>query len=487
MAITVSFGLSRGYARLTPATQQPESEAAIPEASPSCELPGVWGETVTEARTENQFSPQPAAAAPAPIQFLSFPLRVCTALGRAVHLGLGIASLWFLLAVAAAIPIVQFASFGYLLAASGQVAISGRLRDGLLGWRKAAQLGGILLGGWLSLLPVRLWSDAWYAAWLIDPESGQTKFLRVGLLGLVVLTGVHVLAALACGGKLRHFLWPVVAPLQWFVWLGQGLIRWPIARELVDGSVGRLFPRLVADLRGLRPLADWFPPFVLAKSIRRGKWLSRCAAQLWSFWVGLRLSDCWWLGFRGAVGTLLWLLVPSILLIAAANRNDELGGLLALGGIPLAAVVFALLLQVQVRFATTRRWRAFIEPRAAWEQFRRAPLWLAIFGWAALVLALPMFLLKIEAVPAELEPALSLAFVAGAWPARLLLGWATARGNRREQVRPWWWSYPCFAVLLIGCGAFAVILVLTRYLSWSGAGSLLENHLFLLPTPFWLS
>lgn len=433
---------------------------------------------------ENMFSAEGASSQP-PL-FESWPLRLWAGAAGIVRLGFGIAALLVLLAIAAAMPLVQFASFGYLLAASGRVAASGRLRDGLIGCNQAAQLGGILLGGWLSVVPVRLWSDSWYAAWLIDPASPQTRMLRVGLICLLLLTGVHLIAALACGGKLRHFLWPLIAPLRCLSWLLQGLLCWPLTRGMVDAVCGRWMPKLLHDLRGLRPLENWFPPFVLARSLRQGNWLRRSGTQLWEFWLSLRLPEHWWLGFRGVLGTLLWLLVPSILMIAAANRNDPLGGLLALVAIPLAAIVFALLLQVQTRYALTGEWGAFVQPRAAWGQFLRAPFWSALSGWLALVLALPMFLLKIEAVPPELEWVLAVVFVAAAWPTRLLLGWAAARASGPTEPSRWWWSWPWAGVLMLGCGLYVVIVFFTRYLSWGGAGSLWENHLFLLPTPFWL-
>ncbi|MFN7573963.1 MAG: hypothetical protein ACK5SA_02770 [Planctomycetota bacterium] len=442
---------------------------------------GDWG--IQNRETLSQIEPDQSAPS---LRFQSLPFRIGAAVASWVKVGFGLFSLWVLLAIAAAVPVVQFASFGYLLAASGRVALTGKLSSGLFGWNRAAHLGGILLGGWLSLLPVRILSDSWYTAWLIEPASSQTRSLRVSLIGLMILTGVHLLGALACGGKLRHFLWPLVAPGRWLSWLLQGAFRWPVARRLVDESLGRLFPRLIADIRSLRPLADWFPPVVLAKSIGKGNWLAQSSRDLWDFGVGLQLPSLWWLGVRGAAGTLLWLLVPSGLLIAAANRNDAGGGLLALLGIPLAACVFALLLSIQLRFAASGKWRAFLEPGAAWAAFRRAPFWLTLCGWVALIMALPMFFLKIEAVPPELESLLALMFVAGSWPSRLLLGWAGARSNAATKPRAWWWSLLWFTVLVIGCGAFAVILLLTRYLSWSGAGSLLENHLFLLPTPFWL-
>ncbi len=417
----------------------------------------------------------------------SWPVRLGVGGLQAGKVAFGLLTLLVLLALAASLPVIQFASFGYLLWASGRVAASGRLRDGVPGFRQASSLGGILLGSWLSLLPARLLSDSWYAAWLIDPDSGQTQGLRLTLLVLVGATIVHLLAALACGGKLRFFVWPLVAPVQWGLWLGQGLFCWPVFRQVVDQTLGRLFPKLISDLRSLRPLQDWFPPSVLWKEVRQGGWLQRSGERLWGFWQELRIPMFWWLGLRGAIGTLIWLLPPAVILIAAANRNDGLGGLLALVGIPCSAAVFALLLQMQTRYAWKRDAWVFVQPLEAVRQFGRAPLAAAVCGWLALLLAVPMFLLKVEAVPTELEWVLALVFVGGAWPARILLGWAAARANRQTQARRWWWRYLGASFLLVGCGLFSVILLLTRYLSWRGAGSLLENHLFLLPTPFWLN
>src|SRR5829696_6838700 len=57
--------------------------------------------------------------------------------------GLGIVLLG--LAVLAAVPVFQFLSLGYLLEATGRVARSGRLRDGFIGVRTVARIGGIVL------------------------------------------------------------------------------------------------------------------------------------------------------------------------------------------------------------------------------------------------------------------------------------------------------------------------------------------------------
>ena len=56
-----------------------------------------------------------------------------TASGIEWLFGLGIVLLG--LAVLAAVPVLQFLSLGYLLEATGRVARSGRLRDGLIGVR----------------------------------------------------------------------------------------------------------------------------------------------------------------------------------------------------------------------------------------------------------------------------------------------------------------------------------------------------------------
>src|SRR4051794_16761158 len=73
----------------------------------------------------------------------------------ALALGLGLALL-------AATPLAQFLSLGYLLEAEGRVARGGRLRDGLVGVRRAARVGSMVLGAWLWLLP-RGWSRRWPA------------------------------------------------------------------------------------------------------------------------------------------------------------------------------------------------------------------------------------------------------------------------------------------------------------------------------------
>ena len=76
-----------------------------------------------------------------------------------------------------------FLSLGYLLESSARVARTGRLRDGLIGVRKAARIGGFAAGTWLSLVPAWLVGSMARSAELIDPagrvaRSGGSPWLR---------------------------------------------------------------------------------------------------------------------------------------------------------------------------------------------------------------------------------------------------------------------------------------------------------------------
>ena len=65
----------------------------------------------------------------------------------------GLISMVVALATLAAIPGLQFLSLGYMLESSTRVAKSGKIRDGFIGIRTAARLGGAILAIWLLLLP----------------------------------------------------------------------------------------------------------------------------------------------------------------------------------------------------------------------------------------------------------------------------------------------------------------------------------------------
>src|SRR5262249_33609915 len=126
----------------------------------------------------------------------------------------GVVVLMVGLAALAALPILQFLSLGYLLEAGARIARSGRIRDGIIGVRLAARLGGVMAGAWLLLLPVRFVSSMARAASIIDPGSTTAGRWRTGLFILICLVAVHIGLVCARGGRVRYFFWPFN-----FVWL----------------------------------------------------------------------------------------------------------------------------------------------------------------------------------------------------------------------------------------------------------------------------
>ena len=120
------------------------------------------------------------------------------------------------LSMLAALPIVQFLSLGYFLESSARVARSGRMRDGFVGVRRAARVGGITAGIWVCLVPT--WLAGLYArsAELINPGGTSLQLA----IALIVVTRDRVAACRrlvpARGGRIRHFLWPFGHPF-WLV------------------------------------------------------------------------------------------------------------------------------------------------------------------------------------------------------------------------------------------------------------------------------
>jgi hypothetical protein len=335
------------------------------------------------------------------------------------------------LAFLAAIPIAQFLALGYLLEASGRIGRTGRLRNGFVGVRKAARLGSIVLGTWLMLFPLRLVSDLWESAELIEPGGLIARVWKVGLIALTIVMFLHILGACARGGKLRYFFWPFTTPL-------------------------------------------W-----LARRIARGGYYTEARDAVWNFVISLRLPYYFWLGLRGFAGTFVWLAVP-VALIAAGRKVPPLGFL----GAALLIYVVCYVPFLQVRFAAENRFRALFELRAIRDHFRRAPWAFAVALLLTLLFALPLYLLKIEMIPRETAWMTSLVFLVFIFPARLLAGWAYGLAARRAWPRHWFFRWTG-RLLLIPTAAFYVLIVFfTQYTGWNGIWSLYEQHAFLLPVPF---
>ncbi len=342
----------------------------------------------------------------------------------------GLAALIMGLAILSAVPVGQFLTLGYLLESAGRIARSGRLRDGFIGIRRVARIGGIALGCGICWLPVWALSIAASSARIIDTSgriAGQWEF-ALTLVG--VLFALHISAALLRGGKLRYFFWPFNA-----VWIVRRIWNGNFYREARDG--------------------------------------------LWDTVVAMRLPYFFWLGVRGFVGGFLWLAFPLLLL----GQGHKVAGVGVLGAILLTIVVLYVPF-LQTRFARDNRLRAFREVGSVRADFRKAPILFAIAFFFHLLFAVPLYLMKIEAIPKDLVFLESLVFLAFMFPARLMLGFAYSRAAKRERPRHWTfrWSARFF---MLAVSAFYVLIVFgSQHLAWRGIPSLYEQHAFLLPVPF---
>lgn len=400
----------------------------------------------------------------------------------------GLASVIGCLAVLSAIPIVQFVSLGYLLEASSRVATSGRVRDAFIDMPKFARIGGIVLGTWLMLLPLRYLSSLSLDAYLVDPGSAASGIYRAMLLACTAVVIGHILLAWYSGGKLRHFFWPLLVPFQAGALFLFGGIIGPILRPLIY----RFSPKLAGDLYVERPLAAWFPPAILLSGLRRGHMYREARDAVWDFAVGLKLPQHFWLGLRGFAGAVVWLLVPVLLLIGGSTLASE-GAAIASGwlGALLLVPVLAHLLILQTHFAHEKQFVAFFQVIRAWGLFQRAPLawWIALT--VTLLASVPLYLATIELTQRELTYLVSLFFVAFLYPARILAGWALGRSlKHQKRSRPMTPLRVILSTLLVlpatapVIGFYVLILWLSQYTSWFGPASLLVQHAFMVPVPF---
>ncbi len=347
---------------------------------------------------------------------------------------MGVAALVCGLAILSVIPVLNFLSLGYLLEVSGRVARTGRFRAGFVGIRKASAVGSLVVGTWLILLPVRFVSGLWKDAELISPGSSSAKGWHIFLVILTVIAAVHIAWAAVRGGRLRHFFWP--APIRFFSWIGQG------------GTFTQM---------------------------RNG---------VFDYIKALRLPYYFWLGFRGFVGAIIWLAIPSLVLFGGASIGSDgpalIVGLLG-GGLLMFVVMYLPFLQAN--FARTGRFEALFQLRPVRNVFKHAPVafWFSLF--ATILFALPLYILKIELPPQDLAWLASIIFVILIFPARLLVGWAYARGEKRDLPRHGFFRWSSRLAGIPVLAAYAFVVWVTQYLSFRGSWSLFEQHAFLVPAP----
>lgn len=184
-------------------------------------------------------------------------------------------------------------------------------------------------------------------------------------------------------------------------------------------------------------------------------------------------------GSLGFLAGWLWLALPSALLAIGHDRPVAgwLGGIalvFLLGYVPFA----------QVRFVVEGRLQAALEVKALRERFRRAPIAFALSLALTVLLATPLYLLRIERLPPDVLWLPDLLFLWTMAPAKISWGWAYWRGREDLAPRSVLIVWPCRLVMFMASAFYVLIVFFTQYTGWDGAWAILHQHAFLLPVPF---
>jgi hypothetical protein len=386
------------------------------------------------------------------------PFRLLIWLVRAAF---GIVSLVLMLAVIAAIPIVNFLALGYLLEVEARVARTGRLRDAFLLLDVAPRIGSIALGIWLWVLPLRLLASARDDQRVILESSGNLEIITPMVAALVA---THLCLALARGGSFWAFFHPALVdgfPRRWLT--------------------GRLW-LFRLPFRFFNPMTFLANVFWLRKQWLSADYMAYATAGVKDFLERLRLKHHFLLGLKGFVGAFVWLVIPSALLIAGRPNGGGQNLLIGIGGVMLMFVL-SWVPFLQARFAVTGRWKTMFDLRTIRELYRYAPLaWLFAIA-IVYVLSLPLYLPKVFLLPRDAMWVITMIFIVTIYPARVATGWALHRAAFRKE-KPWFgfrWLSRSVLVLLIGLYTF--LLFFTPLIAEHGRAAIFEHHSVLLPMP----
>lgn len=348
-------------------------------------------------------------------------------------------SLLLILAIVAAVPVLQLASLGYLLTAAANLARGKAWSKALPGLHLAGRLGSFAVFAAITWLPVWLVTDLAYSAQLLQPDSELAFRWRLGAFGVNALWVTNLLWAAVRGGRWWHLLWP--APLRF-----------------------------------------------LKEAWRPQTW-SRAGDRLFDWVASFRIPALWWLGLRAAVGALLWITLPVSMMIIG-QRAEDFGpaGLVGLLGAICMTLVMLYLPFLQVQMAMTNRFSAIFGLRSVRARFRYAP-WAHAFALFFLCLSsIPLYLLRIEATPEELIWAPALVFVVFMLPAKIFLGACMGYADRRQsraEALPAHWSLRWTASMLSLASVLVYVgaLYVAQLIAGQGAFVMYFQHAFLVPAP----
>ncbi len=343
-------------------------------------------------------------------------------------------SLCVLLAVVAAVPVLQLASLGYILFAAGRLANGQRWRDALPGLRVAGKLGTFAMLAAISWIPIYVLTDLAYSAQLLQPNSAIARGWRFAAFFFAAAWVVHIGWAAMRGGRWWHFLWP--APIRF-----------------------------------------------ICNAWRPSTW-SRTSDQLYALVSGMQIPKLWWLGARATAGALLWTCVPVSLMIIGERAQDfEAAPLVGAIGALAMTIVMLYLPLLQVHMAAKNRFTEIFNVQAIRQSFMRAPWFCTLSLFTLCALAIPLYLLRIEATPSELVWAPSLVFVAFMLPAKLLIGAALGYANKRERLRHWLVRWPAWIVSVASVMIYVGALYLAQFIAWQGVFVMYFQHAVLVPAP----
>ena len=377
----------------------------------------------------------------------------------------GISSLILMLAVIAAIPIVNFLALGYLLEVEGRLARSGKMRDAFPLIGLAPRLGSIALGIWAWIIPLRLLANVAADARLIDPGSASDITLHILVPVLAVILTMHLCLALARGGSLWSFMWPLVIPPAMLA--TPAIVLYMVIRHRSLSWLLSPFKNFVAELRRLATPEYW----------------NQASVAVRDFVAALRIKHHFLLGLKGWIGAMIWLFIPTLLF--AATTKTEGGPLIItlFGGI-LLLIVLSWIPFLQAQYAAENRFGAMFELKKVRQLYKNAPFSWLITMLVTLTLALPLYLLKIALPPSDAMWLVTIVLIVSIYPVKVITGWAYHRAATRERRAHWGLRWLTRAGLLPLLAIYVFLLFFTQFIGEHGKRVLFEHHAFLLQWPF---
>lgn len=408
----------------TPATFNDEFTESSPEVNLACDFHADTLSVKCEPDTDDSFP-----------RLWRQPFRFTY---RVMKLFWAFICLMLVLAVLAAIPLVNFFVLGYFLNAEGRIARSGRLRDGFPLLEAAPRFVTIAAGIWIFLLPMRFLASFAADAHLIDPGSRADQGLHLALNVVWILVTLHLILAVARGGSATCFIRPVKN------------IRW------------------------------------LFQQLRSGDYLSKADQEVRDFMIQLEIRRHFWLGLRGFAVAFLWLAIPTGMYAFAKEPKGGQVLMVVLGGI-LLAITLSWVPFLQAQFAAENRFQAGLQLRRVRSLYAHAPIACTLTVVLLYLFSLPLYLFKAFLLPPDAMWPITLIFVVSIYPTRILIGWGYHRAVAKleaDRRAHWTLRWFCSVSLLLLLGAYVFILYFTQFLGEQGKLVLFHHHSLLLPAPF---